>query len=215
MIGDWWRWHMQSPTENEDLLKAWRQTLRWLVSDVPRRVEASVDRRSDSSQLVEINVDVRDEQYKPYDNATIPIEVTTPDEKTIQLTARASDELPGRYSANFSSSVPGAYRARVNAQAEDGHEIEQRETGWVSDPDSEEFQSLVPNRDFLEELAERTGGEVVEANALDEFVAGLSIRKVPITETRTLPWWHRWSIFVIAISLLVVEWGVRRWKGLP
>ena len=215
LVGDWWRWHLKSPTENQDLMRAWRQTMRWLVADVPRRVEATVDRPTDSSQLVVINVDVRDEQYKPFDNATVPVEVTTPDGKTIQLTARASDELSGRYSTTFASSVPGAYRARVNVQADDGHEIEQRETGWVSDPDSEEFQSLVPNRDFLKELAERSGGELIDASAMDEFVNGLPSRKVPITETRTLPWWHRWTIFSIAISLLVIEWGLRRWKGMP
>jgi uncharacterized membrane protein len=215
MIGDWWRWHMRSPADNDDLMKSWRQTLRWLVADVPRRVEPDVKGKLDSAQSVAITADIRDENYKPFDNATVSVGVSTPDGKTIELTGRASDEQPGRYATNFSPSVPGAYRAKVRAESADGSEIEERETGWVSDPDGDEFRSLVPNRDFLQELANRSGGEVIEINQLDQFVDSLPNRKIPITETRTLPWWHRWTIFTIALSLLVIEWGIRRWKGLP
>ncbi len=215
LIGDWWRWHLKSPTENQDLMKSWRQTLRWLVADVPRRVECEVVRKPDSTQLVEIVTDVRDESFKPFDNATVAIEVATPDGKTIQLTGRASDDQPGRYSAAFASAAAGPYRATIRTEAADGSQIEQRETGWVADPDAEEFRSLVPNREFLERIAERSGGEVLEMSELDRFVSTLPNREIPITETRTQPWWHRWTIFTVAICLLVAEWGIRRWKGLP
>ena len=215
LIGDFWRWQLKSDEDNEDLLKAWRQTLRWSVADVPRRVEVAVQRLNDANRTAEINVRVRDQSYKPFDNASVAIEVQTPDGKAIELTGEPSKTEPGLYLAKFVSSRPGAYRAVVQAAAEDGSEIEQRETGWVSEPDTEEFQSLEPNREFLEILAQRSGGEVVELDRLDSFVKSLEHREVPITETSSLPWWHRWTIFAIAIGLLVSEWGIRRWKGLP
>lgn len=215
MIGDFWRWQLKSAEGNEDLLKAWRQTLRWLVADVPRRVEVEIKRLSDANRTADINVRVRDEAYKPFDNASIAIEVQTPDGKSIELTGEPSKSEPGLYSAKFVSNDPGAYRAVVLATAPDGSDIEQRESGWVSEPDTEEFQSLEPNREFLEQLAKRSGGEVIELDQLDQFVTSLEHREVPITETSSLPWWHRWTIFVFAIGLLVGEWGLRRWKGLP
>ena len=215
MIGDLWRWQLKSDEENDDLLKAWRQTMRWLVSDVPRRVEVEVDRKNDANRTAEIKVRVRDENYRPFDNAAIVIDVQTPDGKTIELTGEPSANEPGLYVANFVSSEPGAYCAKVSAISDDGSEIESREAGWVSDPDSEEFQSLEPNRQFLDSLAKRSGGEVLELDGLDAFVNGLEHREVPITETRSLPWWHRWTIFAFAIGLLVGEWGIRRLKGLP
>ncbi len=110
---------------------------------------------------------------------------------------------------------PGAYRAEVIAMAADGSDIEQRETGWVSEPDSEEFQSLKPNREFLELLAAKSGGEVIELDQLDQFVSSLEHREVPITETSSLPWWHNWGMLFLALGLLVGEWGIRRLKGLP
>ena len=131
------------------------------------------------------------------------------------MTGEPSATEPGLYEANFVSSTPGAYRAVVLATGADGIDIEQRESGWVSEPDSEEFQSLEPNRAFLEMLAQRSGGEVIELDQLDQFVTSLEHREVPITETSSLPWWHRWTIFAFAIGLLVGEWGLRRWKGLP
>ena len=189
--------------------------MRWLVSDVPRRVEVEVAGNDDASRTSEIKVRVRDENYKPFDNASIAIEVATPDGKSIDLVGEPSDSEPGLYVANFVSSAAGAYRATVTASSDDGSDIEQRESGWVSDPDSEEFESLEPNREFLESIAKRSGGEVLELGDLENFVSSLDHREVPIVETRSLPWWHRWPIFTLAIGLLVCEWGVRRWKGLP
>jgi len=215
MIGDLWRWQLKSDEENADLLKAWRQTMRWLVSDVPRRVEVEVERKNDANRTAVIKARVRDESFKPFDNASVGIEVITADDKKIELTGDPSDNEPGLYVANFVSGEPGVYRAVVSATADDGSEIEQRESGWVSDPDSDEFQSLEPNRQFLEALAKRSGGEVIELDGLEQFVDSLEHREVPITETRSIPWWHRWPIFAIAIGLLVFEWGIRRLKGLP
>ena len=215
MIGDLWRWQLKSETKNDDLQKAWRQTIRWLVSDVPRRVEVEVVKNSDADRRVEIKTRVRDENYKPFDNAAIAIEVATPDGKSIELTGEPSDSEPGLYVANFVSNASGAYRATVTASSGDGSEIEQRESGWVSAPGSEEFESLVPNREFLESIASRSGGEVLELADLENFVSSLDHREVPVVEIRSLPWWHRWPIFILAIGLLIGEWGVRRWKGLP
>ncbi len=44
LIGDLWRWGLRRPPEPEqDLDKAWRQIVRWLVADVPQRVEVDLD----------------------------------------------------------------------------------------------------------------------------------------------------------------------------
>src|SRR5262249_33649446 len=50
MIGDLWRWGMRrgDPAEG-DLDRSWRQTVRWLVGDVPDRVEVAVRPKADSA----------------------------------------------------------------------------------------------------------------------------------------------------------------------
>ena len=44
--GDLWRWGLQRPENREDLEKFWRQSLRWLIADVPDRVFLQVREES-------------------------------------------------------------------------------------------------------------------------------------------------------------------------
>ena len=53
------------------------------------------------------------------------------------------------------------------------------DAGWVAQPLAEEFSSLEPNRELLEELARETGGEIIEANRLQRFVKSLPDRDLP------------------------------------
>ena len=45
-IGDVWRWGMQKPPMHDDMDKFWRQTLRWLVTDVPGRISLQAVQKS-------------------------------------------------------------------------------------------------------------------------------------------------------------------------
>lgn len=221
-IGDFWRWNMlrkgvedeKAPPES-DLEKAWRQMVRWLVADVPQRVEVETGRSGDPTSPVEITVRVRDEMYEPLDNASVAVSIATPDGRHIELTAEPSDRAAGEYRTSFASRAPGAYRAQVAAKAEDASEIGRRETGWTVETATDELRTLRPNRTLLERIAKASGGEMIASDALDDFVAGLSNRKVPVVEAWTYPLWHQGSMFLFAVGCLVGEWGLRRWKGLP
>ena len=80
---------------------------------------------------------------------------------------------------------------------------------------TDELRSLTVNRPLLGQIAGDTGGEMVAAGDLDDFVAGLPNRKIPITESWTWQLWHQWPVFLVAASCLIAEWALRRWKGLP
>lgn len=215
LFSDLWRWNLQRKDHKEnDLDKAWRQTARWLVSDVPQPVEVET-RRVAGGTGVAIQIRSRDKQFEPLDNSEVKLTVKSPDGKQIELVAESSDKSPGSYQASFSPRVAGAYRATVSVTAADGSEVGQRPTGWAIEPETEEFRTLTVNRPFLERLAKDSGGEVVELNSLDAFVAGLPNRKIPLTENWTYPLWHQWQVFLIAVACLVGEWGLRRWRGLP
>ena len=80
---------------------------------------------------------------------------------------------------------------------------------------TEEFRTLTVNRSRLEQLAKDTGGEVIAADDLDQFVSSLPNRKIPIVESWIFPLWHQSSVFLLAIGCLIGEWGLRRWRGMP
>src|SRR5690606_3288139 len=110
--------------------------------------------------------------------------------------------------------LPGMYRVAASVSAPDGSLVGKAETGWAAQPSAEEFARLEPDTDFLKEIAESTGGEIVDPSDLDSFVAGLSSRDAPITEPWSAPLWHHPLYFLLAIVCLVSEWGLRRINGL-
>lgn len=217
LVGDLWRWNLRRTDHTDsDLEKSWRQTVRWLVSDVPGRVEVESRRTTTgASPAVQILVRARDEKFEPLDNAHVALRVQTPDGHKIELIAESSDRSPGQYESLFAPRAAGVYRATITVTAADGSEVGQREIGWTVEPQTEEFRKLAVNRPLLEKLAKETGGEVVSLDALDQFVSSLPNRKIPVTETWTYPLWHQSSVFLVAIGCLIGEWGLRRWRGMP
>lgn len=220
LVGDLWRWGMRRPENAEDdLAKAWRQTVRWLVADVPGRVDVDVgagrEDDSDADGAVTIAVTARDESYSPLDNASVSVEVIAPDGKPVQLTAEATSRKAGVYEATYVPRQPGPYRAHVTVKGPDGAEVGATQTGWTSDPAAEEFRDLRSNRPLLDRIARATGGQVVKAADLDDFVKTLPTRHAQITEPYVRPVWHQPWVFLLAILCLTAEWGLRRWKGLP
>ncbi len=216
MIGDLWRWGLRRPDPAEsDLDRSWRQTVRWLVGDVPGRVEVAVKPKADSTTpAVEISVRVRDSEYRPLDNAKVALKITLPGGGDLTLDAEPDGREAGTYSATYVARQPGAFRVVATATAPDGSAVGGRESGWAAQPAADEFARLEPDRDYLKALAARTGGEVVDGNSLDSFVTRLASKDAPITEPWTSPLWHHPLYFLIAIAALAAEWGIRRVNGL-
>jgi uncharacterized membrane protein len=217
LVGDLWRWNLRRPDPAQsDLEKSWRQTVRWLVADVPQPVEVETRRSSAAGPPgVDIVVRARDKQFQPLDNAGVSLRVSTPDNRQIELVAETSQRAAGQYEAHFVPRAAGAYRAEIKVAAPDGSDVGRRETGWTVEPQTEEFRKLAVNRALLERIASDSGGEVVTLGQLDGLVSSLPNRKIPIVENWTYPLWHQWSVLALAIGCLVGEWGLRRWRGLP
>lgn len=222
LIGDFWRWGMQSPEARHDMEKTWRQLVRWLVSDIPKRVEiASEPVPEDPNGAIRVEVRVRDPQFQPADNAAVSIEVepvvfgSAPSTNALILRAEPALSEPGLYEATYIPRASGGFRAKAKVQNSLGAEEGRAETGWTSDPVAEEFRSLVPNLPLLEEIARKTGGRVIPVGELGSFVKELPTRTAPVMESWSHPAWHTPYLFAFALACLVAEWGIRRVKGLP
>jgi len=218
MLGDIWHWGFKDEANHKDMDKAWRQLMRWLVSDVPARTELLVEQKpGDPNQAVRLQVRVRDKKFQPLDNATVTLHVRPVGPSAtnaIRLTAEAAATQAGVYETTYVPRETGGYHAEVIVTDATGLEVGRAEAGWTSDPAADEFRSLKPNRALLETIAKRTGGEVIAASKLDSFTKNLPNRKAPVTESWTSPLWHQASVFLFALLCFVAEWGLRRWRGL-
>ena len=234
MVGDLWRWGFQSEENMRDLGKAWRQTIRWLTSDVPERLELAAVESHDANQSLQLDVRVKDKKFLPLDNANVVIHVhpetvklvpgsaavsgsatNAMDPKTdVQLPGEPGDREAGLYQNSYIPREIGAYRAEATVTDASGLLIGKVQTGWTSDPAAEEFASLKPNRQLMAKLAQQTGGEVVDPTKLAAFVEKLPNLKAPIMETWTVPLWDTKTVFFFALACFITEWGLRRLKGL-
>ena len=234
MIGDFWRWQMRDKAQSGEHGKAWRQLIRWLIADSPEQIEMGVDRvPADANQAVSIGVRVKDKKFWPTENATVTLKVKsltlenpregvdsaireamTLSTNVVQLVAEPSPSEVGLYEAVYIPRQTGGYAVEASVTDMNGLTVGSVEAGWSSDPASEEFRSLNPDRELLERIARQTGGQVIERDKLLAFVKSLPTRQVPVTEEFTSPMWHTAWLFAIAVGCFVAEWGVRRTRGL-
>lgn len=215
LVGDLWKWAMHRPQDgNQDLHQAWRQTARWLVSDVPQRV--SMDVRSESvEKAIVIRTQVRDVEFKPQDNANVTVTITSPSGKVLELSAEPDAAEAGQYLIQCWPRETGGYRAEATVILEDGTELNPVTTGWTAQPAAQELTNLETNTALLEQIATQTGGRLVPVDELDRFVRQLPSDKIPITQVHEFHLWHQTWVMLFAIACLCGEWGLRRWKGLP
>lgn len=225
MVGDVWRWGMKDAAAHADMDKAWRQLLRWLIADVPNRVDLTTEPQPDDPNgAVRLQVRVRDAKFQPLDNAAVSVSVEPvlfdaapagAGGGTLRLQAEPSLSEPGLYETTYVPRLTGGFKATASVTNSTGGEVGRAEAGWSTDLGAEEFRSLVPNVALLENIAHKTGGEVIAAGKLDDFVRRLPTLRAPVMEAWSRPLWHTPAMFALALACLLAEWGLRRWKGLP
>jgi uncharacterized membrane protein len=225
LVGDIWHWGFTNAEAHADMDKWWRQVARRLVADVPKRVELAINQQEDDvNGAVKLQVRVRDNRYQPLGDASVMIEVdpitfgaADPGAvaKPIQLRAEAAASELGLFETTYVPRLTGGYKVTATASNAVGAEIGQAEGGFSSDPAADEFRSLVPNVALLENIAQKTGGQVVAAADLENFVKKLPNLHAPVMETWSYPLWHTPAMFAFALLCLLSEWGIRRFKGMP
>ncbi len=222
-IGDMWRWGMRDPELQEDLAKSWRQLLRWAVVEVPGRVTLETQSVSDGTlPVTEVTARVRDREFRPQDDASVKFEVAQHFAKTEEgekpeprlLNGEPSLEEAGVFSTRHFADEEGGFRLKATTRDGEGKVIAESESGWALNPAAEEFRSIGPNRDLLEQIANATGGKVFEIGQLDQLVTALSKLEVPVLEIKEKPLWHTPWFFLLALLCFLGEWGLRRWKGI-
>lgn len=219
-VGDIWRWGMQNPEARDDMNRFWRQTLRWLVADVPGRISLQVaDEPDRADDVMPLRVRVRSEGFEPMDNVSVAIEVDQPQGQTLHLTAAPAAGQSGLFESAYVPRVSGGYRATAVVTGPDGMEIGRAQAGWATDLEAREFRSIKTNEPLLEQIARQTGGRVVDIDELERFARRLPNREAPISEFWVRPLWDLPGVlpaaFLLVVLCLAVEWTLRRWKGMP
>ncbi|HEV7403021.1 MAG TPA: hypothetical protein VGO11_08855 [Chthoniobacteraceae bacterium] len=218
LIGDMFQLGMGDEQRGLDLAKAWRQIVRWLVADVPDRVEIRTEPAADG-QGMRIAIKARDAKFLPLDNARVALKVTAlradgEAAPPVAVEAVAVAKESGLYEAVYIPRETGGYRVEATVTDAAGAVIGETDAGWATNLALAEYRSLAPDRAAMEAIAKQTGGKVVEAADLPALVKELPSMRMPVVEHWSKPLWHTPLLFLFALACLVGEWGLRRSRGL-
>lgn len=223
-LGDVWRWGLRGEDTQADLGRFWRQLARWLVTDSPAQITVRIEPAANGDGIT-LRATVRDRAYRPLDAARVnftvqrndatPAPGTGPAFAVVTLPGDAVPDRPGEFAATLTLKDAGAYLADADVSDNSGQNLGRAEVGWVSDPLAEEFASLEPNRALMEEIARRTGGQVIAQDELLKFAEGLPKRAAPLMESRAWPLWQQSWVLLAVLGCFIGEWILRRRRGLP
>ncbi len=212
--GGSWRWQMGSPLGDTAHDLFWQQLLRWVVSDTPGHVAASVPAQMLlDNGAVTITADVRDQQYNPAPDAKVEAHILGPSGVSALVEMAPVPDSPGQFQAAWSASKPGAYLTEVTAQRagkELGRDVLtfQRMDGVAENFHTEQ------NRELLERLATQTGGQYWKPADLDKLAAAIPFSEAGVTMRETRDLWDFPLVFVILLLLRSSEWWLRRKWGI-
>ena len=212
--GGSWRWRMSLPLEDQSHATFWRQLLRWLVTDTPGRVTASVA----SPMLfddghVQLSAEVRDKDYLPESDAQVEAHISGPGGNSGVVELTPDPATAGLYHGEWTAEAPGSYQAEMVAKAGDteaGRDI----IGFERmDGVAENFHTE-QNRELLEKLSEETGGRYWRPQELSRLPSEISYSEAGITVRETKDLWNMPAVFLVILALLCTEWLLRRKWGI-
>ena len=212
---DDWLWQMHADIAVDDSTHEilWRQMLRWMLNDVPDRVEATADEEGVAGDAVALRATVRDSGYLRRNGAAVSATVTAPGGAVQEVPFDWTAERDGEYAASFIPAANGVHEVRVSAI--DGRDSTLSSSAFVNvaEPVDEYFGA--ERRDaLLDQLARETGGRVYTPAAAMDVARDLAYSTSGSTEVRRLDLWDAPIVFLLLLVMLAGEWALRRRRGL-
>jgi uncharacterized membrane protein len=211
--GGTWRWQMSQPLGDKTHEEFWQQLLRWLVTDTPGRVVASVPSQMlfDDGRI-RFSADVRNKDYLPAADARVEAHILGPGGTAVQVEMAPDPNTPGTFHADWNADKPGSYLTEVTATR--GAEELGRDVLTFARMDgvAENFHTG-QNRELLEKLASQTGGRYWRPQDLSRLPNEISYSEAGITVRDTKDLWNMPAVFLLILLLRSSEWLLRRKWG--
>ena len=211
--GGTWRWQMSQPLEDQTHEEFWQQLLRWLATDTPGRVVATIpNQMMFDDGRVQFSADVRDKNFLPAADAHVEAHILGPGGAAAQIEMTPDPNTPGTYRAEWSADQAGTYLTEVIA-TRDKEELGRDVLNFARmDGVAENFHTE-QNRELLEKLASETGGRYWTPQEFSKLPSEISYSEAGITVRDTKELWNMPIVFLLLLLLPTVEWLLRRRWG--
>ena len=215
-VQDSWMWQMHADIAVDDMTHEtfWRRLLRWLVDGVPDQVTTDLPQdRVEIDEPVTVLAAVGDANFEELNNSAVTAVVTHPNGDFTDLSMEWTAERDGEYRSTFTPSEEGFYEIHVEAMA--GDEVIGEDVTFVQvAPSDAEYYDSTMRAPLLERIAEDTGGRFYTPETVSSLPEDIQYvgRGVTVVEERDL--WDMPALMLLLATLVLGEWGYRRFRGL-
>ncbi len=210
-----WLWCMDGKTELHQ--RFWRQMILWLAkkeADTDQPVWVRVEPRNVTpGASASLLFGARAADGKPLSNTEFQVDVTKPDGQVERPTPR---QLNNEFSTDFAKTADaGDYWVRVTARHNGELMRETAYTRFIVDARDLELDYPSADHDFLKELASITGGTSLKPEDLGSLLERLKQTKFnALTRIQVINLWDNWWLLVAFVSVMSLEWFLRKKRGL-
>lgn len=208
-----WRWRFRT----EDLFHSryWIQAIRYLsrskLLGKNRTVELLLDRQKyRRGDPVQIRVRFLDETQVPIADDGVSVAIERPGQPPQNVTLRRAAGHRSVFEGIFVRSDDGSYQVRVTTPVGEGNPATAE---FLVEPPPGELDRIQMQESTLKEVANITDGRYYAIDAasplFDQLPAG---RKVVLHTDPPFPLWNTWPVLTLFVTLLLLEWILRKRK---
>jgi uncharacterized membrane protein len=212
--GGTWRWQMTLPLQDHSHDTFWQQLLRWLISDTPGPVVASVPNQTLLDEgRIKISALVRGKDFNPLPDALAQAHVAGPGGTQATLDLVPDPTTPGLFQADWDADRPGSYSVLVTAKRAGADLGSDALSFQRVDGVAENFH-LEQNRDLLKRLSAQTGGQYWQPQEVSRLAHVIPYSEAGISYRQTKDLWNMPAVFLLILFLRCSEWLLRRRWGI-
>ena len=209
--GGTWRWQMSLPVEDDRHETFWRQFLRALVADTPRKESLTAKAKAGVTNI-SLRAEISYNAFRPLNDISVSALVSHEDGETWSVPLAPSADEPGVFSASIEPGESGTYY--IEALGERGGEpVTTIRSSIRHEVDRAEHFNLRRDSALLQRLSEATGGRYFEGDGLPALPELLRYSRTGITVKETHPIWDAPAVFLLLMLLKAGEWFLRRRWG--
>lgn len=215
-----WRWNFLSVGKggsNRHYIKFWQNSLKWLIKDPTLNpIHIMVNKETFSpGEEIQMKIDVVGGNYQPLSGVQLGIDIANEFSGKSIFSANGVTGSDGQYRFTIKHDGEGYYIVKVLAKKEND-EIGQDYAVFNIALENKEFKDPSIRRDILAKLAEVSGGkhfDLPATNIREKF----SIENPPIVKLvgkRQISLWDNGYIFMMILTIVSLEWWIRKRWGL-
>ncbi|HAX61703.1 MAG TPA: hypothetical protein DCX95_03970 [Elusimicrobia bacterium] len=207
-------WRLALGSENPyNYVRIIGQSVKWLTNAASiKQVVIFAKKSYNINDTATLKIRIKDEYFKPVNNASVNFEMTSPDGKKERIEVFPETES-GEYGANVELHSSGEYKIYVSAYDKKRF-LGSDKISFTVFNISRESEDTNINEQFMKEIAGKTAGNFFTTDNFSIEKSDIKPKTKKSDVLYEINIWDKTPIYLILIFLFAVEWFLRRKSGL-